>query len=370
MALRIAFIDSWWHGAAHGSGTAVGIDGLADGLSSLGHRVTRLSPKNGGGHLTARLLYNLHVPRLLPAGAYDLVVGFDWDGFLYRPKNGCPYVVGLKGIAADELRHESGWSRWMMRGQACLEKVNTRHASKVVTTSCYSRRVGIAAYGLAEAKVSTVPEGIHGRHWRHEELPTDETGAKTSGDSVILTVARQYPRKNTATLLAAMAKLTDKLSAAKLRVVGDGPELASLMAQSRRLDLGDRVTFLGTVTDAELQREYRHADLFCLPSRQEGFGIAFLEAMAAGLPVVAANAGAVPELVQDQHTGLLVDPNDPNALAAALAELLGNPVRRAQMGQAAKQRAKQYHWPQVAARFLAATGLGDNGHHEPVTAHA
>jgi glycosyltransferase involved in cell wall biosynthesis len=358
MGLHIAFLDSWWHGAAKGSGTAVAIDGLARGLTSLGHRVSYLSVDqhngNGRGQLVGRLLYNLTIPRQIERGRYDLVVGFDWDGFLYRPTSTLPYVVGLKGILADELRHESGPTRWLMWLQSKLEAINTQHAHTVLTTSRYSRRVGIAAYGLDAKKVATVPEGIDAK-----------SGLVDMSDDppTILSVARQYRRKNTTTLLDAMARLTLHLPQAQLRVVGDGPELPRLKIQCEQLGLNDHVTFLGAVDDATVQRQYQMASLFCLPSRQEGFGIAFLEAMAAGLPVVAANTAATPEVVRHGQTGLLVSADDPDALADALLHLLRNHSRRVAMGRAGRAAMVHYHWPHVARRFLAATGMGDNNDH-------
>jgi glycosyltransferase involved in cell wall biosynthesis len=197
-----------------------------------------------------------------------------------------------------------------------------------------------------------VPEPIDLARWRHAfeaapELPR--------GGNSILCVAHLYPRKNVATLLAAMTRLSNH---AVLRVVGTGPDLARLERLSRDLGLGGRVEFLGHVDFARLAGEYRRADVFCLPSRQEGFGIVFLEAMAAGLPIVAARAAAVPEVVSDGESGILVGPDRPDDLAAALDRLLSDPAERLRMGEAGRRRAASYEVSRVSGLFLEAVGLG------------
>ncbi|MFN2633941.1 MAG: glycosyltransferase, partial [Thermoanaerobaculia bacterium] len=91
--------------------------------------------------------------------------------------------------------------------------------------------------------------------------------------------------------------------------------------------------------------------------RQEGFGIVFLEAMAASLPIVAARAAAVPELVVDGESGILVPPGDPEALAAALGRLLRDPAERRRLGDRGRRRVASYDAPLVASLFLEAIGL-------------
>jgi glycosyltransferase involved in cell wall biosynthesis len=125
-----------------------------------------------------------------------------------------------------------------------------------------------------------------------------------------------------------------------------------------KLGLGETVNLLGDVSRDRLAEEYVSADIFCLPSVQESFGIVFLEAMAAGLPVVACRAAAIPEVVEDGVTGLLVPPRDPAGLARALEAMAVDPERARAMGEAGRRAVPAYVPERVAARFLEAVRLG------------
>jgi glycosyltransferase involved in cell wall biosynthesis len=114
-----------------------------------------------------------------------------------------------------------------------------------------------------------------------------------------------------------------------------------------------------------LADRYRRAAVFCLPSRQEGFGIVFLEAMAHARPIVAARAAAVPETVADGEVGILADPNDPEAFAQALATLLADRELGRRMGQAGRRRVESYRADRVAARFLEAVQAALSGRSGP-----
>jgi glycosyltransferase involved in cell wall biosynthesis len=121
------------------------------------------------------------------------------------------------------------------------------------------------------------------------------------------------------------------------------------------------VALLGDVSREQLAEEYVNADLFCLPSVQEGFGIVFLEAMAAGLPVVACRAAAIPEVVEDGVTGRLAPPRDPPALAEAMGGLLENAERRREMGEAGRRAVTRFTPDRVAGRLLEAVRLVREG---------
>jgi glycosyltransferase involved in cell wall biosynthesis len=139
--------------------------------------------------------------------------------------------------------------------------------------------------------------------------------------------------------------------------VGVGPERERLERLARDLAIADRVHFLGYLPLHDLTAEYRNAAVFALPTAQEGFGIVFLEAMASSLPVVAARAGAVPEVVREGVTAWLVDPGDEAALTNSLEKLLDHPAQREAMGAAGGLRVLQYDAPVVARQFLEAVGI-------------
>ncbi len=358
---RIVILDSWLRDRARGSGSAVAVAGLADGLRRLGHRVTVLRPEHRAPWLDlTRLHYNLTVGPRLRSLDPDLVVGIDFDGGLLPagPRR-FRYVVALKGVMADELRFERGAARARFRVLTPLERRNARAADVVLCTSEYSRRIASSAYDLVPSRVQVVPEGIDLDAWAPVARAASSRRPPPPDGGAILTVARQYARKNTETLLRAFALVVRERPSARLRIVGEGPELPRLQRVARFLALGPAVEFAGAVEGlAAVQAEYAAADVFCLPSRQEGFGIVFLEAMASGLPIVAARAGATPEVAPDGETSLLVDADDVGGLAASLLRLLRDGALRAALSSSGLRRWPGFAWPRVAGRFLEASLSG------------
>jgi len=164
-------------------------------------------------------------------------------------------------------------------------------------------------------------------------------------DFVVLTLAALVPRKGVDVLIRALARLPESApereGAARvvLLVAGDGAERERLEALARELGLERRVRFLGAREDkAELLAA---SDAFALASRSEGLGVAALEAMALGRPVVASRVGGLEEAVVDGHTGLLVAPDDVAGFAAALGRLRDDPELRARLGAAGPRRVRE-----------------------------
>jgi len=124
---------------------------------------------------------------------------------------------------------------------------------------------------------------------------------------------------------------------ATLRVVGDGSDRARLQHKAESLGLNGHVVFLGRVDDASLDREYERCTAFVMPSRDEGFGFVFVEAMRAARACIA-SCGAASEIIDDGISGLLVDPDDRDALTRGIVRLLGNPAEADRMGAHGRAR--------------------------------
>ena len=306
-----------------------------------------------GFHTLDRWLYNAGVA-LRPPRAADLVVGVDLDGFLWARRRRGPFVVMLKGIIADELKNERGWVRALLAVQSGWERRNAGLADLVCVSSRYSAEVAQREYGVPPGRVAVVPEPIDLEGWEGE---FSRAVRRPRPGPTVLSVARLYPRKRMGDLLRAGILLRERIPALQIRIVGRGPEWAALNRLHAELALGDSVALLGDLSRERLAEEYVSADCFCLPSVQEGFGIVFLEAMAAGLPVVACRAAAIPEVVLDGETGVLVPPGAPDALAHAIEGLLSDPARARGLGAEGRRRVGAYTPERIAERFLNAVRL-------------
>jgi len=349
---RLLFVTGTPSGVRQGSGTFVGISVLRQALEEAGHDIVQLAPSATSHAIVPRLAFNVAArgaARRL--GAFDAVVGFDLDGLFVRVP-GARRIASIKGVIADERRFERGWTRFAMGIAATLERAHVRRADAVLTTSAYAATRIAEEYRVEPSRIRIVPEPIALGRWNAalDAAPRASRG----GVAAILCVAHLYRRKSVVSLVRAMRAMKSR---AGLRIVGTGPELPTLETLVRELGLGDRVALLGHVAFESLASEYRNADVFCLPSLQEGFGIVFLEAMAAGLPVVACRAAAVPEVVPDGECGLLVPPGDTAALASALDRLASDAGNRARLGEAGRRRVARYDAPIVAKEFLEAIGL-------------
>jgi glycosyltransferase involved in cell wall biosynthesis len=235
-------------------------------------------------------------------------------------------------------------------GAAALRRSETMAlalARRVITVSAATASVLVADYGVPKDRVTVAPPG------------TDrvEVGARSNeGPAMLLAVGAVVPRKGYDVLLAALAPLT--ALDWRLIIVGDrtrSPETAQrLDADIVRLGLAGRVELRGAVTADVLATLYTSADLFVLPSRFEGYGMAYAEAIAHGLPVVGTTAGAIPQTVP-ARAGVLVPPGDVAALTAVLRRLLENPRERLALAAGARAAAASFPtWPQSAAIFAKA----------------
>jgi glycosyltransferase involved in cell wall biosynthesis len=214
-----------------------------------------------------------------------------------------------------------------------------RRAGRIIAISQAVRRFLIEVERAPADKVEVIPYGLDADAFTRTAHPgffRREIGAPDA--QMVGFIGRLTRQKGIDVLLRAFAQVEKDHPAARLVLAGDGPDRPALAALARSLGLR-RTAFLGWRRDAA--DILADVDLLAIPSRWEGFGLVALEAMALGKPIVAARVSALPEIVVPEETGLLVSPEDPGALAAAIGKLLSDPRRAAQMGQAGWERARR-----------------------------
>jgi glycosyltransferase involved in cell wall biosynthesis len=229
---------------------------------------------------------------------------------------------------------------------------NFRRADVLCATS-QALAAETAAFAPAGAPIHLTPFGVDTDLFQPRPTPLRWV---TGGPGVVIGTARRLARTyGLDVLLEAFALLEPGAAAERdeplsLWIAGGGPEGAALRQQASRLGVTSHVQFLGAVPHEQMPAFMWALDLFVNPSRAESFGVAALEAAASGLPVVASRVGGLPEIVADGETGLLVPPENAEALAEALAHLIRSPERRRTLGQAARERAVEcYDWQRCAA---------------------
>jgi glycosyltransferase involved in cell wall biosynthesis len=275
-----------------------------------------------------------------------------WDSLIaaqIAQRLGLPHVVHLHYNVEPSL------------GPEVLRRLGTR--AHIVAVSDFIREQAIA-HGIEPERVTTIRNAI---------APSRPiAGARESvlaefhfpADTLLVgTVARLAPSKGQDDVIAAFATLLAEFPAARLLVVGDGEDRERLERLVAQLGVARAVRFTGQRTD--VPRVLDALDVFVHPSRREPFGLAVLEAMAAGKPVVASTDGAFPEFVDDGMTGLLVPPGDVAQLACVLRRLLANASLRVSLGAAARCRVEKHFRPEDAGRAFgavvrAATAVGES----------
>ena len=342
---RLQFITAIPADIRRGSGCYVGTRLLTEGLLRFRNSVEVIRPRVQLPNFTAtRVLFN----ETLRARDFraDVTIGIDADGYSIagRP-NSPPHIACIKGVLGDAVRFEAGFTLASMAFHSRLEAMHARRADLVVTPSRYCADRIEELYGVQGSVV--VPELIDLDAWRH--LFRANPASSNEDRFTVLSVCRFYPRKGLVTLLQAAAQLRYTIPRLEIRIVGNGPEYRRLREICSELGLDAIVHWLGDVSLARLAQEYNRANVFCLPSLQEGFGIVFLEAMAAGKPIVAVRAAAVPEVVRN---GILAEPDNAESLAAGIVRLYRDPDLCRSLASAGRADVENFDVHRVAARFL------------------
>ncbi len=369
---------------SHGGGVAAFSKGLAEALAGQGHIVHVVSQSSdisrvdfeAGVWVHRMCLQNIalcyeaeqmgvpkniwkwsatalkEVKRIAAHRSIDVVEAPIWDceGIAFLLDGQWPLITSLHTTlyfwleSHQQIANDKAWMRTFGRPMLEVEKYLMRHSHAVRANSCAIYRAIEHAYGFMFS--SDALRVVH--HGVPKLIDKNANASKEAGDVLtVLFVGRLEYRKGIDVLLQAIPKVLDKCSGVEFRIIGDDslPVFEDgLTYKDNFLKSGvgpkykDRVKFEGKVEQETLSEAYENCDIFVAPSRFESFGLVFLEAMREGKPVIGTFEGGMPEIIVNEHTGILVDSGDIDALADAILSLVNSQELRKKMGCAGKAR--------------------------------
>jgi glycosyltransferase involved in cell wall biosynthesis len=312
---------------------------------TLGRLLNRTPPFRSSAKAVARLsqIVARSRPDVVVLGHLDL---YQYPFVLLFRERQLPYGI----IAHDVEVHRSPnrqndlVRRGMMLRDASWIAANSRHT-----------RAEVKAWGIADRKIILIHPPVSEEALKQdpEEKPSGSGGVYT-----LVTVCRVVRGKGIDIALHALKILMQRGISCRYVIGGDGPEREHLQRLAFDIGVRDRVRFAGSISESDKWLLLRSADVFVMPSRvntneqHEGFGIAFVEANACGIPAVGTRTGGIPDAIVDGVTGLLVEAESPESLADALMFLYHRPEERRQMGETGMRRARREFSPTaIATRF-------------------
>lgn len=251
---------------------------------------------------------------------------------------------GLAVVSHYHNQYDDKWER--DPAMLSLEKRLVASTHAMIAVSGSVRHHVASRIGVGEDLVDVVPNGVDASKF----VCADRSAAKRAlgldeRRPVVGVVGRITEQKGQEDFVEAALQLAIERTEPQFVMVGFAEDAALQQRLRQRIavfGLSDRIRFLGNRDD--MAEVYGALDIVVAPSRWEGFGMMLVEAMAAGRPIVAARAGAIPEIVRDGTSGVLVEPRDPAALGAAIARLLDDPARREELGARGRVDSERFGW--------------------------
>ncbi|NQE54770.1 Trehalose synthase [ANME-1 cluster archaeon GoMg3.2] len=259
-------------------------------------------------------------------------------------RNKYPTLLTMHGILAKELKFHKGINFIFI---LFIHKPNERYVvSKISNIIAVSLHVKNVISDMTQSQICVIQNGID-----FEDIHNVQPHKSVEYPSILF-VGGLSKVKGIDTLLNAVPILRKKILNLCLYIAGSGPEENKLKELVKELNIEENVNFLGYVSEIEKYSYYKSADVCVFPSIYEPFGIVLLEAMACGKPVVASNVGGIPFVVEEGKTGLLFESGNVEDLADKIMTILKNEELREKMGEAGRERAKEFTWDKIAERTV------------------
>ncbi len=274
-----------------------------------------------------------------------------------------PIIQTIHGVLADEyaqatlrggLTIKQKLANLFMWKLAKYEEQSAKKATLIVTISQYSKKKMLQYYDIDPKKIRLVPNGVDTDRFTPEgRVEEIKPLVKIDNRPVVLFVGRLIPRKGLTYLVEAAKQVVKECKDVLFVIVGNGPLRGRLISDIAAAGLKHNFILLGDVSEEDLPKIYRCADIFTLSSIQEGQGIVLLEAQSSGKPVVAFNVSGVAEAVRNEETGLLASPANSDELARALLRLLSDISLRQKMGKNGRDFVvTEFSWSIIAKKLL------------------
>lgn len=315
-----------------------GYEGAEDGAID-GIQYRRLGASKP--YALSRWTYSRAATSLLAHGDYDVAV-FDYSVYtpIQLPRN------RSVGVTVHHVTGGSARERWgrLLGGAVALAERRTLQRARWLSATSGATAADLRKIVDPRATVLRVEAGVPDELFelRHAE----------AGDYLLYFGRLDWFQKGLDTLLDGFAKLARQRPILELRIAGRGKDLERVRSRAADLGLSDRIRLLGAVSDEQRNSLFSSAKLLLMPSRFEGFGMVAAEAMAAGVPVVAAAGGSLPEVVSAPEGGLLFPVGDADAMAATAGSLLDDDQRRLALSRSARVSAERFRWDAVAHDHL------------------
>lgn len=342
-------------------------------LARMGHAVTVVAPRIGDTHEFDRgepaevirfLGYRFRAVRFVSLFAAtwprvadaDLILGINASyggiiGLLARRRYGTPYAAFGYAYEFLKFRHRPAPAGILRRVYA--------QARVVIAISGFTRE-NLLTFGAPPHKIEVILPGAPPiRTFLPEEIAELKRRYTIDGQRVILGAGRFVPRKGHLTLLRSMPRILETIPDALLVLVGKGSHFHEAVMEAHALGIRERVLFPGILSEDDMAKMFQSCEVFALPTgddgrgQVEGFGLVFVEANAYGKPAVAGRSGGVADAVADGETGIIVEPDQPEALASAILSLLHDPARAREMGANGRRRVEtELNWERFTERLL------------------